>query len=265
MPVSVVVAFESAGGRVAPLGHQLHGWLLNCVSRIDATLSDRLHKQDRAKPFSVMSVESPHGQPRWQATARVTSLDEEFGRVLVNLDRRDLEYERLGDCRVRVSDISSSTLDHPLARAESYEAMAAKAARGATTDTIALDFLTPTAFASENRTVTLFPHPHLVFRSLAGKWNRYAPAHLLIDGGLIDELGISTRVTAYDLRTCGTHFGGRRSIGFVGRGEFGWSPDGNKDVWSVAHLLADFALYAGVGQKTTMGMGQTVRRLEPWV
>jgi len=258
MPVSVVVAFESAGAAVAPEGQQLHGWLLNCVGRIDPALADRLHASDRAKPFAVMALASPVVQYRWRGAARVTSLDEEFGEVLVNLDSRDMEFERLGRVKVRVASLSASAKDHPLARAESYSALISRASSRRPPETLSLDFLSPTAFAADDRAVTLFPHPHLVFRSLAGKWNRYAPVEFRLDPGLVDELGFCARVEHFDLRTEDVRQGPRRLKGFVGRCEYTQQPGTHSNIWAVAHLLSDFALYAGVGQKTTMGMGQTV-------
>ena len=51
-------------------------------------------------------------------------------------------------------------------------------------------------------------------------------------------------------------YAGYRQLGFVGACEFLPHRGVPADVVRVLHLLAAFAFFAGVGYKTTMGMGQ---------
>jgi CRISPR-associated endoribonuclease Cas6 len=66
-------------------------------------------------------------------------------------------------------------------------------------------------------------------------------------------------IAQHELCTAMFQFPRHLQIGFVGRCRFA-TPIGDAERLQMLNALADFALYAGVGYKTTMGMGQ-VRRL----
>jgi CRISPR-associated endoribonuclease Cas6 len=102
-----------------------------------------------------------------------------------------------------------------------------------------------------------FPLPRFVFLTLAEKWNRHSPVHLGEE--IAQVLAERVLLSRYNLKTHMLDFGRYRQIGFTGRCEFRIEAE-NGDLWGrVPHLLADFAFYAGVGYKTTMGMGQVQR------
>jgi CRISPR-associated endoribonuclease Cas6 len=128
---------------------------------------------------------------------------------------------------------------------------------GALPGRVRLGFASPTAFDSGKGNI-LFPEPSLVFRSLWEKWNAHAPWE--IGGDILTELVGAARVEAHRLHTQPVKLkldGKLRFFkGFVGWCEFSTGPKASPEVQRVLHLLADFAFYAGVGSKTTMGMGQ---------
>ena len=125
---------------------------------------------------------------------------------------------------------------------------------------VELQFTTPTTFHSQGRSLPL-PLPRLVFGSLLDRWNAFAP--LRIDPEILVVVEQACTIARYDLRTEAVPLGGGLQIGFVGRCTYGLPPGrgvrpADEYAWRVLHLLANFAFFAGVGAKTTMGMG-TVR------
>jgi len=109
----------------------------------------------------------------------------------------------------------------------------------------------------------VFPEPSAVFESLARQWEIFAPASLRMATGGITPQAIGTWceehviVSRYSLQTCylpSSKFG---LTGFQGDVlyEVKGSPAAAEASWLSS--LARFALFGGVGYKTTMGMGQT--------
>jgi CRISPR-associated endoribonuclease Cas6 len=106
----------------------------------------------------------------------------------------------------------------------------------------------------------LFPLPTSVFGSLARKWEVFCAAALPanLDTFLLEQVAAER----YELETQVVHYGGHQFNGFVGDCQFRLL---HKDpVYGRAvNALAGFAVFAGVGQKTTQGLGQA-RRIEGW-
>ena len=127
----------------------------------------------------------------------------------------------------------------------------------ATGPSAGLTFHTPTAFSSNARNVTsLFPTPELVFRSLGRRWNVYAGSCGTIAAERLDELCAALRVMHYSLTTRSVRLAPHMTTkGFVGTCEYSvgrTTPEQRR----LLRLLAGFAFFAGVGLRTTMGMGQ---------
>lgn len=95
------------------------------------------------------------------------------------------------------------------------------------------------------------PLPEMVFGSLLRKWNAYAPQELTLDG---DPPGSDITVKRYHLSTRMLEYGTFRQIGFTGTIEYNLKKL-NSDNRHAAGVLNLFAYFAGIGAKTTMGMG----------
>jgi CRISPR-associated endoribonuclease Cas6 len=136
-----------------------------------------------------------------------------------------------------------------------WQALAATPARRKLT----LQFATPTAFSNGDKRFELLPHPKRVWESLVRVWNRYAPAVLAVDKmPLTSFLEESVLVSDHQLDTATLHYPKHTQKGFLGICTYEMDA-GDPRAGQVA-ALAGFARYAGVGYKTTMGMGQV--RLE---
>jgi CRISPR-associated endoribonuclease Cas6 len=149
----------------------------------------------------------------------------------------------------------------------SFAELAAGAAERAAQPLIELEFQSPTAFSFGQRPwgkqFHVLPDPRLVFGSLARTWRAFAPPELSLEPraveSYVDENVVIQRIDRLETRML--HFGRYPQVGFVGRVTYRAMDrsEGAGDWRYALHALADFAFYAGVGYKTTMGMGQCSR------
>jgi len=127
--------------------------------------------------------------------------------------------------------------------------------------TITLRFESPTAFGlgqtDAGKLFELFPVPWNVFDSLARKWNEFSDIPLKIDD-LLEWVTECVWVSEHEVRTQVLQFDRFVQKGFVGTVTYEVKR-GTPELARIVNALADFALYAGVGYKTTMGMGQVCR------
>ncbi len=144
---------------------------------------------------------------------------------------------------------------------------------------IGLEFRSPTAFSDGQlawgKRMHLFPDADRVFDRLARVWNAWAPAALALDARAVQTYAREwVAVANFDLHTRLLHFDRHAQLGFTGRCVYALmererqqpAPDATHATGEpigaglsgaqALHLLASFAFYAGIGQKTTMGMGQ---------
>lgn len=120
---------------------------------------------------------------------------------------------------------------------------------------IPIFFVEPTAFSWGNRRFVLFPEPFLLWEGLLHVWNRYATQCYKVEKqGLRDYLLRNVRVTQCSLHTRTLHYPKYTQKGFVGTCSY--IIQGSNAFTSLLTTLAAFAFYAGVGYKTTMGMGR---------
>ncbi len=268
----VVTLLPTAEATVrATMGAQVHAAFLDTVQEADPALADMLHAGGQAqRPFTVSPLRglprAREGQialsperPCWlRFTVLRPAVAERFMDRFLRADRPAL---RIGRAELLIREILVTPGRHPWAGYARWEDLT----DGAAAEEVTLEFVTPTAFSfgrrGWGRKVVVLPLPDLVFGSLARSWNAWAPAGLRLDREVlraylendvvVKEIGrLETRMLRYSRAP---------QIGFVGRVTYGLM---GTDAGPRRHLttLADYAFYAGVGYKTTMGMGQ-VRRV----
>ena len=122
---------------------------------------------------------------------------------------------------------------------------------------VTLQFYSATSFQSKGMHVPV-PLPNLVFGSLVDRWNAFSPVTLSPEIRRFGEELVA--LSNYDLKSgVVQQKSGAPLIGGIGRATY--SALGGDQYWlATMQMLADFALYSGVGVKTTIGMGQ-VRRV----
>ncbi|CAG0940219.1 hypothetical protein ANRL1_00103 [Anaerolineae bacterium] len=133
--------------------------------------------------------------------------------------------------------------------------------RAADQRTIAFRFESPTALSLGQTDIgkrfELFPIPWNVFDSLARKWSEFSDIPLDVNA-LLEWVEEFVWVSEHDVRTQVLRFDRFSQKGFVGQVVYEAKRDDAEPI-RILNALADFALYAGVGYKTTMGMGQCRR------
>ena len=168
---------------------------------------------------------------------------------------------RLGQAELLIKEILVTPGSHPWA---GYTSWAQLVAGAQPESEITLDFTSPTAFGfgqkEWGKKAVVLPDPALVFRSLIRSWNSLAPAPLQVDkhalAAYLEERVVVKRIERLETRML--HFSRSPQVGFVGQVTYGLMA-ADETARCQLNALADFAFYAGVGMKTTMGMGQTRR------
>jgi CRISPR-associated endoribonuclease Cas6 len=264
----------------ASMGFQAHAAFLKTVRESDPALAEVLHMPDMpTRPFTVSTLyggdmypRTPrarngrlHLSPEETYWLRFTTLIEPiFERFMARfLHGQGRPVVRLGHAVLLIKEIIATPEGHPWAGYTSWGDLVREARPD---DEIVLNFVSPTAFGfgqqDWGKKVMVLPLPETVFGSLARSWNHLAPAPFRLDRKVLreylDEHVVIKRID--DLNT--QIFRHRRAyhVGFVGRVTYGLMAD-DPAIRAQLNALADLALYAGVGMKTTMGMGQC-RRME---
>lgn len=118
-----------------------------------------------------------------------------------------------------------------------------------------LQFATPTTFA-QAETHLPFPIPALMFRSWLERWNNFAPVYL---GGdeLVSYLSSAIRISHHHLKTRNFQLPRGYMTGFTGEVTLQIPHRFDPLLANVAHLLVNYATFAGTGVKTRLGMGKT--------
>lgn len=257
----------------------MHGLLYALVAESDAALAQELHESSGPKAFTVSPLlgeferrgESHLAMPGHVYQVRFTAYEPRISAALIrSLDDRQKKGKGL-TVRGETFDIVDAIVDPRTtdgwAGAVSHEQLWDAAGNSTS---VALEFTTPTAFrVNPERAITdggkalelklLFPLTTQVLGSLARKWDAHAPMrmegiHEACEAGhiAVDRYSLETRVHAY-----------AREImlpGFVGHCSYRVL-NGDPELARKANALADFARFAGIGQKTTQGMGQARRVL----
>jgi CRISPR-associated endoribonuclease Cas6 len=244
------------------MGHLAHALFLNLVKQFDPALSSRLHDVRGYRPYTVSPLSGGtivgeriilrRGQP---CRLRITLLDGgmlwhalqtpflEAGPIYVCLGEADFQLARMLSTPTVGTENWAGSTDW-----QSLNTLPAQR-------TITLHFTTATAFSVSERQFALYPEPPLIWESLLRVWNQYAPAHMYMEKqGIREALRSHVAVTACALHTALLHFPAYVQKGFVGWCTYELCTD--ESLAARLTTLAAFAHYAGIGYKTTMGMGQ---------
>lgn len=242
-------------------GYQAYSLVLQVLSWRDASLAAEIHEAGGPKPLTVSPLRGPTHRrgsdlllsPEHTYRLRVTVLREElFARLLDALvslpgdHSLRLESAALGLHRVVTAPGQSNWVG-----CTSFERLLAEARPERR---LRLRFETPTVFRSGGKRNLIWPLPELVFGSLLARWNEHSPVPLA--EGLRGAAQESLLLARYRLETRMLDFGKYQEVGFEGECEYEVERSLPASEAGQLAALAGFAFYAGVGAKTTMGMGQ---------
>ncbi len=244
-------------------GYQVHAAFLDLIRQADPLLSQQLHDMNQRKPFTVSPLLGPGrnspGVYRLRLTSLEASIFEAFISCFLNPGASSLKL-RLGAAMFEVVRIEGSSAGNEWVGRSSFEQLAMLPPASGWH----FQFASPTAFSLGEqdwggRKFAIFPEPGLVFDSLANRWAAFAPPGL----PSLDLVELRQYVEKYVVVT---GFSGQSEVlplkhhsqlGFVGSASYRvLEKQPSPEYTAILNTLAAFALYAGVGYKTTMGLGQ---------
>ncbi|MFN7762804.1 MAG: CRISPR-associated endoribonuclease Cas6 [Pseudanabaena sp.] len=261
-------------------GRHIHALFLTLVSSVDKELGDRLHGEKANKGFGLSPIQlavsydrnlnkpqlkkansqqlkakslSWHHQeisPSTPCWWRITLLDEVLFSKLTGL-WLNLNPDRafhLGSADLYITSIlGTPQSSQPWANFATYQQIYDRASE--TERNITFHLATPTAFR-QGKYDSPLPTRDNVFKSLCDRWNTYSEISIspeIIEYIFPSRFEIKTEVVKnYD-----TH----SFIGCVGEIGYRILGDASPETIKQINALADFAMFAGIGRKTTMGMG----------
>jgi CRISPR-associated endoribonuclease Cas6 len=251
-------------------GRHYHALFLNLISSVDPTLGEYLHsaKADKAFTLSPLQIQRQYkqhhhtlqfghqkpiaaGTPCWW---RVSLLDDTLFSKLTPLwlNLNPEQPWHLGSANLYITKIQGTPQStQPWANACNYAQLYEQASDKERN--LSFSFATPVSFR-QGRYDTFLPIKECVFNSLLSRWNKYS-------GIEISSIPIeSIYPSAFDINTEVISNYESKFIGCVGAISYRILGDVEPLAVKQINALADFALYAGLGRKTTMGMGM-VRRV----
>jgi CRISPR-associated endoribonuclease Cas6 len=274
MLISVVLSLSSEVDVLLPpfLGRANYAATLRALGTIDSTLARVIHDSDGPKPLtcsSLLGLKAQREGVRVRAGApvyvRITGLTPEVSRALEEclLVHPPAQWELDG----HIFNVDGTTCDpavHSWAGKTTYESLAtAQILRGEPPSRrVTFDFASPVSFRSGGMSIPI-PMPALVFGSLVERWNSFSPVGLSGEMRRFGEEMIAISHYRLESRDVQQDNQGMR-IGGVGRVTF--TALGGDRYWlGLMHVLADYALYSGVGALTAAGLGQCrkVKRRPP--
>jgi CRISPR-associated endoribonuclease Cas6 len=249
-------------------GHEFRLWFLSLVQRYDPDLATEQQKEDRPRAYTISSLlglprfrrDQPVVRPEYTYAVRLTTLqppltDLFLEKILPTISGNEIAFE---NGRFSIEYVTISGDHHALTGTSTIEEILRE--KTLSTDPlpkqIGLRFESPTSFKSKGLLIP-FPLPDLVFGSLIDRWNalnavklhpetrRFAAECIAVNRHRIETI----------YTTCKTDIGYNNVIGFWG---FCRYTVVNRDrYWmGLIHTLATYGFYAGVGIRTTTGLGR---------
>lgn len=252
-------------------GHLGHAAFLHLIDTVAPGLARALHENKRRQPFTVSPLlVAEHARVNGRivlregegCSIRFTILEpklfQSFQSAFINATPS--AEIRLQDVPLSVEEILTTPHSDGWT---GYITFAELREQARLDRTIALRFYSPTALSlgdtDAGKQFQLLPIPWCVFDSLCRKWNAFSETPLFEPKALHAWVEANVWVSEYDVCTQILRFDRFTQKGFIGSVVYEIKSDDAEMVRTI-NALADFALYAGVGYKTTWGMGQ-VRRI----
>lgn len=119
-------------------------------------------------------------------------------------------------------------------------------------------FVTSTSFKSHSEYI-IMPSTHLIFQNLFMRYNQIYSGSNEVESDTIDYISSHSRISSYSLRSSYYPVGAAKAAKIPAfAGELTLSMAGSQALRGLASMLLAFGEYAGIGIKTSMGMGGMV-------
>ncbi len=247
----------------AGIGIAIRGWFYDSIGEAEPEIADKLHHANGVKPFTVSQLFGKYKQSKGVLhlrkqpySFRVTVLTSElYGalRQILATKMANGEFIQLGGMKFSIEQIVLGGEGEIYAGQSSYEELWQTPARRE----YSFRFVTPTSFRM-GRGHLPFPLPNSVYRGLWQKWNQFASRQFAMGKELLDTVQQQVFPSQHEIKTKLVPRSGAKFLGFVGTCKFEVLGDISEERLHNLTVLSEFAYYAGVGAKTTEGMGQTL-------
>ncbi|MCB0044720.1 MAG: CRISPR system precrRNA processing endoribonuclease RAMP protein Cas6 [Caldilineaceae bacterium] len=269
MLVSLLLSLRACGDACLPghLGRANYAEVLTQIQRVAPDVSAQIHAGNHGpKPLTCSGLwgarttrQGAEIKQDQVYTLRVTGLTVQVARSLhLALVETPPAIWTLAEHPFEPAGVTCDPQEHEWAGQTTYEELASYGLLqpGPPTSHVTLQFGSPTSFKSAGIHVPV-PLPDLVFGSLVERWNAFSPITLSPEMRRFGEEMIA--ISRYNLRSQAVH-GKQGGLRIGGVGEVTYTALNRDRYWcALMQMLADFALYSGVGVQTTMGMGQARR------
>ena len=241
-------------------GEATHRLAITVLASCDETLARKLESSDGLKPFTTSNLRGPYKDGKLDPNAaykvRLTALDQQVAGIF--------EAARTGGVLKAGADVELDFIRFQVKEeAKGDNGLAGTTYQSLTNSLFApqppprkltLQFVSPTLFKSDGRQMP-FPMPDMVFGSLLEHWNASASIPTPLPAEARKYARECLRLGRFDLHSRFLRLHGEIFRGFVGRVTF-HTYNYDRYWMSMMAMLAQYATYAGVGAKTTMGLGQ---------
>ena len=251
-------------------GGLIREWYLSLIRQIDPQSADELEAGDSLRPYTLSNLVGlgpiQRGQrslsPERIGWLRITALTAEHSHLLI--DKlipliRTTGLIAFGGVSFCVKDISTQNTTHRWAgQSTPQNLITAGSLTLNMSRRLEVNFFSPTCFRSDGSSIP-FPIPKLVFGNLLRRWNTFSPIKLHPETRSFIEAKMV--VSRYKLRTQTVHVGEGEVVGMIPgcKGSCVYYIQSSDKYWiGTVRTLASFAFYAGIGTRTTLGMGQAV-------
>jgi CRISPR-associated endoribonuclease Cas6 len=277
MPYAIVIhAFPRTD---LPLAHAqgkiLHGLFYELLQKASAVKGDEVHSSEGLKPFSTALLLSERQRRAESIRAgeelkiRFAFLDDAIYPLLARyfLSTPDLSLELVRTELTVARILSTPQSGEEWAGCTSFEELYKNASDSE--KQFSFQFAMPTFFKRSGGPtypdlIVPLPLPDPVFGSLLRNWNQFSPSSF-VEANLLKEIcsqhlemthhRVSSQVARLVFPRDDGQYRTTAFPGFVGSCSFRVIDLHNRTIIKTLNALADFAFYAGVGAKTTMGFG----------
>jgi CRISPR-associated endoribonuclease Cas6 len=224
------------------MGSLFHGFLMETISPIYGEMFHR----DGLKPYTQYITKSKGGNEWFW---RINMLTDEAEEALLKPFTQGM---------IKNVEIKNKNISFKVVSVEENEAVQYKELvrnfylGGCATRFRKIRFQTPCAFRSAGQYI-FFPDIRLIYQSLMNKFDSFSGDISLKDEEVLEHLVKYTQIKSYRLRSTLFHLEGVRIPSFIG--EIRIKINGPETLSNLANLLLHFGNWAGVGIKTSLGMG----------
>ena len=211
------------------------------MERIDPAYAEYLHRTG-AHPYS-QNIQIKEDRIYWN----INALSDEAEQYIVHPILKGGDEAILLTHRQETLQIIDKKVD-----SISYDELVQKYYLGSNSRNLTLQFLTPTSFKQGGR-YCIFPTSRLIFQSLMQRYDAGAEESSIFSEELVEEFEQYAEITDYKLRSVRFSMEGVKIPSFIGECKI--RIKGPQQMVNVAHMLAQFGRYSGVGIKTGLGMG----------